>query len=68
MAQNGCVGNYANQLAERSSNLDWQINTAKSLVADRYEGINNVPRSLAIQAYKFLLSVGTEIAISEDQL
>ena len=68
MAQNGCVGNYANQLAERSTNLDWQIRTAMSLVADRYEGINNVPRNLAIKAYRFLLSVGIEIAITEDQL
>lgn len=68
MTQSGCVGNYANQLAERSTNLDWQIRTAISLVADRYEGINNVPRNLAIKAYRFLLSVGIEIAITEDQL
>ena len=65
--QNGCIANYANHLAARSANLDWQI-TAMSLVADRYEGINNVPRSLAIKAYRFLLSVGIEIAITEDQL
>lgn len=68
MAHSGCVGNYANQLAERSTNLDWQIRSAMSLVADRYEGINNVPRNLAIKAYRFLLSVGIEIAITEDQL
>ncbi len=68
MAQSGCVRNYANQLAERSTKLDWQIRTAMSLVADRYEGINNVPRNLAIKAYRFLLSVGIEIAITEDQL
>lgn len=66
--QNGCIANYANHLATRSANLDWQIRTAMSLVADRYEGINNVPRSLAIKAYRFLLSVGIEIAITEDQL
>lgn len=68
MTQNGCVENYANQLVERSANLNWQIRTAMSLVADRYEGINNVPRDLAIKAYRFLLSVGIEIAITEDQL
>lgn len=68
MAQPGCVGNYANQLAERSTNLDWQIRTAMSLVADRYEGINNVPRNLAIKAYRFLIAVGIKIAITEDQL
>ena len=68
MVQSGCVGDYVNQLAERSANLDWQIRTAMSLVADRYEGINNVPRSLAIKAYRFLKSVGIEIAITEDQL
>lgn len=66
--QNGCIANYANHLAARSANLDWQIRTAMGLVADRYEGINNVPRSLAIKAYRFLLSVGIEIAITEDQL
>ena len=66
--QNGCIANYANHLAARSANLDWQIRTAMSLVADRYEGINNVPRSLAIKAYRFLLSVGIEIAITEYQL
>ena len=66
--QNGCIANYANHLAARSANLDWQIRTAMSLVADRYEGINNVPRSLAIKAYRFLLSVGIKIAITEDQL
>ena len=66
--QNGCIANYANHLAARSANLDWQIRTAMSLVADRYEGINNVPRSLAIKAYRVLLSVGIEIAITEDQL
>lgn len=66
--QNGCIANYANHLAARSANLDWQIRTAMSLVADRYEGINNIPRSLAIKAYRFLLSVGIEIAITEDQL
>ena len=63
MAQSGCVGNYANQLAERSSNLDWQIRTAVSLVLDRYEGINNVPRSLAIKAYRFLKSQGIRLPI-----
>ena len=68
MVQSGCIGNYANHLAERSANLDWQIRTAMSLVADRYEGINNVPRSLAIKAYRFLIAVGIKIAITEDQL
>lgn len=68
MTHSGCVGNYANHLAERSTNLDWKIRTAMSLVADRYEGINNVPRSLAIKAYRFLIAVGIKIAITEDQL
>ena len=68
MTQSGCVGNYVNHLAARSTNLDWQIRTAMGLVADRYEGINNIPRSVAIKAYRFLISVGVEIAITEDQL
>ena len=68
MAQSGCVGNYANQLVERSANLDWQIRTAMSLVADRYEGINNVPRNLAIKAYRFLKSLGFKMPITEEEL
>nr|DAE56362.1 MAG TPA: hypothetical protein [Caudoviricetes sp.]DAX22484.1 MAG TPA: hypothetical protein [Bacteriophage sp.] len=63
MIPNGCIGNYANHLAERSANLDWQIRTAVSLVLDRYEGINNVPRSLAIKAYRFLLAEGIKLPI-----
>ena len=51
MAQPGCVGNYANQLAERNSNLEWKIRVAKTLVADRYLGINNVTHHEAIMAY-----------------
>jgi hypothetical protein len=42
MVNPGCVGNYANQLAERSANLNWQINTAIALVEDYYADINNV--------------------------
>ena len=61
---NGCIMNYHNTLAERSANLDWQIRTAVSLVLDRYEGINNVPRSLAIKAYRFLLAEGIKLPIS----
>ena len=59
----GCVMNYHNTLAERSTNLDWQIRAAVSLVLDRYEGINNVPRSLAIKAYRFLLAEGIKLPI-----
>ena len=56
MVNHGCIGNYANQLAERSANLDWQINTAIGLVADRYADINNVTHHEAIMAYRFLKS------------
>lgn len=70
MAQPGCVGNYANQLAERSSNLnlDWQIRTATDLVADRYADINNVSHHEAIWAYRFLVSQGFKLPISENHL
>ena len=64
----GCIMNYHNTLAERSSNLDWQIRTAVGLVMDRYERINNVSHSEAIEAYRFLRLVGVELPISEDQL
>ena len=64
----GCVDNYANQLAERSANLDWQIRTAMSLVADRYAGINNVTHYKAIMAYRFLKSVGIKMTITENHL
>ena len=50
----GCVMNYHNTLAERSTNLDWQIRTAISLVIDRYFDINNVTHHEAIEAYRFL--------------
>ena len=68
MANPGCVGNYANQLAERSTNLDWQINTAIGLVADRYADINNVSHHDAIMAYRFLKSEGIRLPISENHL
>lgn len=63
MAQNGCVGNYTNQLAARSADLDWQIRTAVSLVLDRYEDINNVSHHEAIMAYRFLKSQGIKLPI-----
>ena len=68
MAQRGCVGNYANRLVERNSNLEWKIRTAKALVADRYLDINNVSHHDAIMAYRFLKSIGTEMAIMENHL
>lgn len=68
MLPNGCVGNYANQLAERSSNLDWQIRTAISLVADRYADINNVSHHEAIMAFRFLKSQGIKLPITENHL
>lgn len=68
MANHGCIGNYANQLAERSANLDWQINTAIGLVADRYADINNVSHHDAIMAYRFLKSQGINPPITENHL
>lgn len=68
MAQPGCVGNYANQLAERNSNLDWKIRTAMALVADRYADINNVTHHEAIMAYRFLKAQGIKMAITENHL
>lgn len=68
MVNHGCIGNYANQLAERSANLDWQINTAIGLVADRYADINNVTHHEAIMAYRFLKSQGINPPITENHL
>ena len=68
MAGRGCVGNYANRLAERSTNLDWQIRTAMDLVADRYADINNVSHHEAIWAYRFLVSQGFKLPITENHL
>ena len=68
MAQPDCVGNYANQLAERNSNLDWKIRTAMDLVADRYADINNVSHHEAIWAYRFLVSQGFKLPITENHL
>ena len=68
MAGRGCVGNYANRLAERSTNLDWQIRTAMDLVADRYADINNVSHHEAIWAFRFLVSQGFKLPITENHL
>ena len=68
MIPNGCVGNYANHLAERSTDLDWKIRTAVSLVLDRYADINNVSHHEAIMAYRFLKSQGTKLPITENHL
>ena len=68
MLPNGCVGNYANQLAERSANLDWQIRTAMALVANRYADINNVSHHEAIMAFRFLKSQGIKLPITENHL
>ena len=68
MAGRGCVGNYANRLAERSTNLDWQIRTAMDLVADRYADINNVSHHEAIMAFRFLVSQGFKLPIPENHL
>ena len=68
MANHGCIGNYANQLAERSANLDWQINTAIGLVSDRYADINNVSHHDAIAAFRFLKSQGINQPITENHL
>ena len=68
MAYSGCVANYANHLASRSSNLDWKIRVAMSLVADRYADINNVTHHEAIMAYRFLKSVGIKMTITENHL
>ena len=65
---NGCIMNYHNTLAERSTNLDWQIRTAISLVIDRYFDINNVTHHEAIMAYRFLKSQGIKLPITENHL
>lgn len=64
----GCIMNYHNTLAERSTNLNWQIRTAISLVIDRYFDINNVTHHEAIMAYRFLRSVGIKMTITENHL
>ena len=65
---NGCIMNYHNTLAERSTNLNWQIRTAISLVIDRYFDINNVTHHEAIMAYRFLKSQGIKLPITENHL
>ena len=65
---NGCIMNYHNTLAERSTNLEWQIRTAISLVIDRYFDINNVTHHEAIMAYRFLKAQGIKLPINENHL
>ena len=64
----GCVMNYHNTLAERSTNLDWQNRAAISLVIDRYFDINNVTHHEAIEAYRFLKTQGIKLPITENHL
>lgn len=64
----GCIMNYHNTLAERSTNLNWQIRTAISLVIDRYFDINNVTHHEAIMAYRFLKAQGIKLPITENHL
>ena len=65
---NGCIMNYHNTLAERSSNLEWKIRAAIGLVLDRYADINNVSHHDAIAAFRFLKSEGIKLPITENHL
>ena len=65
---NGCIMNYHNTLAERSTNLDWKIRTTIGLVLDRYADINNVSHHDAIAAFRFLKSEGIKLPITEKHL
>ena len=64
----GCIMNYHNTLAERSTNLDWKIRAAIGLVLDRYADINNVSHHDAIAAFRFLKSKGIKLPITENHL
>ena len=55
MANPGCVGNYANQLAERSANVGWMICYCQDIIYDYVYGNNGVSLAEAKKAEAYLL-------------
>lgn len=67
MAQFGCVGNYANQLAERASNRDWMIRYCLEIVTDYIDNNSSVTLAEAKNAEAYLNKQGITLTVDLDK-
>ena len=68
MANPGCVGNYASQLAERSANVGWMIRYCQEIIYDYVYGNNGVSLAEAKKAEAYLLQHGISLTIDLDKI
>jgi hypothetical protein len=68
MANPGCVGNYANQLVERSANVGWMIHYCQEIIYDYVYGNNGVSLAEAKKAEAYLLQHGISLTIGLDKI
>ena len=68
MANPGCVGNYANQLVERSANVGWMIHYCQEIIYDYVYGNNGVSLAEAKKAKAYLLQHGISLTIDLDKI
>ena len=68
MVQPGCVGNYANQLADRSTNVGWMICYCQDIIIDYVSGNNEVSLAEAKKAEAYSLQHGISLTIDLDKI
>ena len=68
MANPGCVGNYANQLVERSANVGWMIHYCQEIIYDYVYGNNGVSLAEAKKAEAYLLQHDISLTIDLDKI
>ena len=68
MANPGCVGNYANQLAERSANVGWMIRYCQEIIYDYVYDNNGVSLAEAKKAEAYLLQHGISLTVDLDKV
>ena len=68
MANPGCVGNYANQLAESSANVGWMICYCQDIIYDYVYGNNGVSLAEAKKAEAYLLQHGISLTVDLDKV
>ena len=68
MANPGCVGNYANQLVERSANVGWMICYCQDIIIDYVSGNKSVSLAEAKRAEAYLLQHGVSLTIDLDKI
>lgn len=68
MANPGCVGNYANQLVERSANVGWMIHYCQEIIYDYVYGNSGVSLAEAKKAEAYLLQHGISLTIDLEKI